>query len=124
MQQPDALISTQDGHAIARCKACGRTGRLEFTITTTTRAYLGRPSSTQTVELNGRTAYISAQQPLDRLLYREAAHDCPPRQLTVNRVRGLYVADKPCSPRCMGAAGPNCECSCSGKNHGGSYSAW
>ena len=33
-------------------------------------------------------------------------------------VRGSYNEEKFCDGRCMGAKGPNCECSCGGENHG------
>lgn len=33
-------------------------------------------------------------------------------------VQGKFVAEKKCDGRCMGATGPNCDCSCGGKNHG------
>lgn len=33
-------------------------------------------------------------------------------------VVGRFVAEKKCDGRCMGATGPNCDCSCGGKNHG------
>jgi hypothetical protein len=33
-------------------------------------------------------------------------------------IRARYSAGKPCDARCIYAKGPNCECSCSGANHG------
>ena len=36
--------------------------------------------------------------------------------------RSIYYKNRPslheCNGRCMGATGPNCECSCGGANHG------
>lgn len=37
-----------------------------------------------------------------------------------NRVKG-FVTDHVCDARCTSAKGPNCECSCGGKNHGRDY---
>lgn len=37
-------------------------------------------------------------------------------------VKGVVSLDKSCDGRCMNATGPNCECSCAGTNHGGSWS--
>ena len=36
-------------------------------------------------------------------------------------IRGVVRADCPCDPRCTGAHGPSCECSCGGANHGADY---
>lgn len=36
------------------------------------------------------------------------------------RVTG-YKSDKACGSKCMGATGPSCDCSCGGRNHGGSH---
>jgi hypothetical protein len=46
------------------------------------------------------------------------AHD---RFLTVTEIKGIVNVDKTCDGRCMNATGPNCECSCGGENHGGSW---
>lgn len=44
------------------------------------------------------------------------------RYLKVTTVKGIVNVDKRCDGRCMGATGPNCECSCGGANHGASWS--
>lgn len=36
-------------------------------------------------------------------------------------LQGRYSADHVCDGRCMGATGPNCECSCGGANHGANH---
>src|SRR5262245_49924333 len=38
-------------------------------------------------------------------------------------VRGKYSAKHPCNARCLTSTGPQCECSCGGKNHGANYAA-
>lgn len=43
------------------------------------------------------------------------------RPLRFARLEGTYDASKVCNARCMGAAGPSCECSCAGANHGGRW---
>lgn len=40
--------------------------------------------------------------------------------LTEHMIKGR-VTDCPCDGRCTSAKGPNCDCSCGGKNHGGDY---
>lgn len=120
----DRLIHTEKTFALAKCRECKRAGRIDFILTTETTAYMGRPSHTSYIEIDGNTVYLSAQNPLDRFLFRYAIHDCDPRKLKVNTVRGIYVADKPCDGRCMGAVGPMCSCSCGGKNHGAKFSSW
>ncbi|WP_289009064.1 hypothetical protein [uncultured Thermomonospora sp.] len=41
--------------------------------------------------------------------------------LTWQSGRFTYNPEKICSPRCMGATGPACDCSCGGENHGGRH---
>lgn len=36
-------------------------------------------------------------------------------------VKGKYSEKHKCGSRCMASTGPNCECSCGGKNHGANY---
>lgn len=45
---------------------------------------------------------------------------CPEcdRSLQWDEISGKVVEDHPCDARCMGARGPDCECSCGGANHG------
>lgn len=44
------------------------------------------------------------------------------RHATGVRVKG-FVTEHVCDARCTSAKGPNCECSCGGKNHGQAYAA-
>lgn len=44
--------------------------------------------------------------------------ECCGRQMLGNEIRGVFNADVACSAKCQGAVGPQCECSCGGKNHG------
>jgi hypothetical protein len=48
--------------------------------------------------------------------------DCPgcAQVLKLDRLYGTKTAEL-CDPRCMGATGPSCSCSCGGGNHGGNY---
>lgn len=46
--------------------------------------------------------------------------ECCGRLLLVEEIKGR-VTNQPCDARCMGAHGPNCDCSCGGKNHGLAY---
>lgn len=51
-----------------------------------------------------------------------AVRECP---ACTKKVRGFPVKGTvnahECDPRCMGATGPRCECSCGGANHGGAF---
>lgn len=38
-----------------------------------------------------------------------------------DEIVGKVVDDHPCDARCMGARGPDCECSCGGANHGSAF---
>lgn len=118
----DALVYRSTGHVILRCKACKAAGRKEFAIVRTIRAFNGRPVETQTAEIDGRTVHIRDRYDLDRALSRPCPH-CD-TTVTVVRVKGVYVADKTCDDRCMGAIGPSCSCSCGGQNHGGGLTGW
>lgn len=120
----DVLVSEQTGRATAKCKGCKKVGRLEYTVITETRAFNGRPSYSSRATIGGREYYLNAGNPLDRVVFRHAVHECDPKLLKVNLVKGIFVADKPCDGRCMGATGPVCSCSCGGENHGGKYSSW
>lgn len=45
--------------------------------------------------------------------------NCATRHKTLRRIRYSTQASRhTCDARCMAATGPNCECSCGGKNHG------
>lgn len=50
----------------------------------------------------------------------QAACNCGKGSLIGKRVTGTH-SEKACGSKCMGATGPNCDCSCGGRNHGGSY---
>ncbi len=39
----------------------------------------------------------------------------------LRRIEGRYNPTKACDGRCMSAKGPQCECSCGGKNHGANW---
>jgi len=45
---------------------------------------------------------------------------CPEHDAFVEprAIRGVVNVDKSCNARCMGAAGPSCECACGGEMHG------
>ncbi len=44
-----------------------------------------------------------------------AAHKRP---LHFDRIMGNFNPEHKCDSRCLGAIGPNCDCSCGGANHG------
>ena len=44
--------------------------------------------------------------------------ECCEQTVSLAPLRGIFNDQKPCDGRCMGAAGPSCECSCEGANHG------
>lgn len=48
-----------------------------------------------------------------------ALRDGTPVRMIRDTFKGFNAAERhECGPRCMGATGPNCECSCGGANHG------
>jgi len=50
----------------------------------------------------------------------QAPCDCGKGSLIGKRVAGTH-SEKACGSKCMGATGPNCDCSCGGRNHGGAH---
>lgn len=120
----DRLVSTSTGHAIIKCKtgSCKAVRRIEFTLTTTTRAYEGRPSVTQAVNVSGREKRIGGSYGIDWALFDLAGrcHACE-GPVIVRKIKGVHVADKPCNARCLGATGDTCECTCAGMNHGSKF---
>lgn len=52
--------------------------------------------------------------------YDGACPSCGLVNSSATRVRG-FVTEHVCDARCTGAKGPNCECSCGGKNHGNDF---
>lgn len=47
-------------------------------------------------------------------------NQCGTRSMNADWVQGSK-SDRTCDPRCTGAVGAKCECSCAGANHGGSH---
>lgn len=109
---------------IGKCKVCKKAARF-------TDAQPGRATFTREV---GDTFFVfaGANNPAFRLASGEIVQaytlawpngflatcaGCKAHFLAVP-VRGRFVAEKKCDGRCMGATGPNCDCSCGGKNHG------
>lgn len=117
--------SEQDGHAIVRCKTCKRKGTLAFRVVLITTAFNGRMHQRQEAVINDRTMSMRDYNDLAHKLHN-AVTDCPcgTPALTVKMIKGFFVQDIACGPRCLNAIGPDCECSCSGTNHGSGHSAW
>ncbi len=55
----------------------------------------------------------------------EQDYNCPGcgRDAIAKTVEGRFSETHLCNAKCTGATGPSCDCSCGGKNHGGSYLA-
>ena len=56
----------------------------------------------------------------DRVIFNLRCPACTVGWLGGTQIIGR-VTDTKCDARCMGATGPNCECSCGGKNHGAAH---
>ena len=101
-------------HVLYRCTKCKRVER---------RTYVRESSHV----LNNRGAVIRTNHvytTLDgvRMWYETEPVDCCGGQMKSAKVVGRE-SDHVCDARCTNATGPNCECSCKGKNHGKSYAA-
>lgn len=60
---------------------------------------------------------ISSELSRDQALLRCGEPDCH-RAMRAFVVNGRHSDKVTCGPRCLAAIGPDCECSCSGANHG------
>lgn len=81
--------------AIAHCAVCGKYERIDGVVKVTTGDYGRRQRRTY-------WPYVTC---------------CGRNVSALNEIKGR-VTDQPCDARCQGAHGPNCDCSCGGKNHG------
>lgn len=90
------------------------------------RYYTGRCGSCgRSWWLEGRGGRLSGRHGLRDVLEVVRAgvlvsHDCGGRSraVVVPEVRGTVNPGVRCDARCQGATGPDCECSCGGRNHG------
>ena len=100
---------------LARCKRCGGRSRLSLAPkVTTVYAGYGRTERRYDYELpNG----AKLQGGYDKL---HPTCLCG-RVVEFKRVVGVFNDKKECSPKCMAAHGPSCECHCAGENHGASW---
>ncbi len=110
-----------------RCKPCRRTVRRFVWVRTSSCRWFSASvqrmasSTTRTVyDADGRHVYTDD----GRFALPVPMVDCQcGRQMKQTPVRGRYVADIPCTAKCVAAVGPSCDCSCGGKNHGGAHDA-
>lgn len=106
---PEAASSRQAArmtrHTLS-CKRCGDTlsvvGRLSFV---------------------GNDYALVTEQGAIVLPNARAVCSCGNALVKVVAVKGSYSAALACGARCMASKGPDCTCSCGGKNHGAGFSA-
>lgn len=122
MTSTDSSVSTSDGRAILRCRACKATGRRAFVMRYTTTAYLGRMHTRQELLLDGRPATVHDRYDVRRRLHAPCP-ECGSQDVRVNVVKGVR-SDVECGDRCRNAKGGDCECSCGGDNHGADHRSW
>jgi len=110
---------------LVSCSSCKTAGWIKYTFHTQTWTGVGGTSSTNYTHLYTQTKGSNGNNGLDRFLIRtaRAINDCG-HPLKVVRVKATHNPDRPCDPRCAGATGPSCSCSCDGKNHGAAHAAW
>lgn len=102
---------------LGRCRKCKEGVRVQATIGAGSRDVRGFAPSLFQIS-DGALAY-----PVRGNIIHGMMALCPVCQapFKLNYLVGRYVEFKPCGARCTGATGPNCECSCGGKNHGASH---
>jgi hypothetical protein len=118
----DKMVSQTTARAIAKCTTCKKVRRITFTMVSTQWAYQGRMAGSQAAQFEGGPLVtFRDKHDLNHMLHRNAGQcDCGAKA-SVKLVKGVYVADKACNDKCMGATGPSCECQCGGQNHGGKF---
>lgn len=96
------------------------------------RRVLEATSAPELEELNGRLL-VRASEGLYGLAFvgdkgqdgalKAAGLGCPAHggSMVYQGGRFTYNPEKVCNAKCMGAAGPACDCSCGGSNHGGQH---
>lgn len=116
-------------HVIYTCPRCrrakrsGHARRLTYRVVVdgTRGYYLGRSFSEGT-----RRWYLAEQiilqTPIRSAWVPSLACSCG-APMDGHRVEGRLNTAIQCNARCMGATGPNCECSCAGQNHGAAHAA-
>lgn len=101
------------GRYIFRC-ACGWAASRDAQGWWVTYPHRGSPSFGLAIDTGDAWFLLNTE--------RNAVTPCPQcsKRAVGRRVVGTTTAHE-CDPRCMGATGPRCECSCGGANHGGSF---
>lgn len=92
-------------NVIGKCKKCGTVKRAQVQATHVD--YVLPPEYQATMK---RQRYIHP------LLVCECG-----AAIVAKEINGKYNPNKQCNPRCMGATGHQCECSCGGENHGAAH---
>lgn len=101
---------------IAACKGCGGRVRVEAKCVKAWRAYLGYGRTERRYEwMLPSGSIVEGYESL-------WVHCLCDRPLEFKRMHGRHSETKKCGARCLSATGPNCECQCGGKNHGGGWS--
>ncbi len=106
-----------------RCKSvvsifgvCTKVGKAVFVVTAAGeqhRRHAGVELSVPCVKCNANPALVG--------LNGYNGENALPHTLVCKRVNGVYRPEIPCSAKCVGATGHNCECACGGKNHGAGH---
>lgn len=99
-----------------RCKRCRRTVRRVYPVRIVTRYY----------ELHDHAAGTSRERRDVQAVWPDPCPEGPPlipcegcgRHLSGSPVRAIHNPEIQCGAKCRNAVGPQCECSCRGKNHG------
>jgi hypothetical protein len=119
-------------HFMVRCTSCKTVARLEVPARheskTCTRSALGERGPTietykrtvRVVDLGGCLGYLYTTIGAVLAGSRVACWDCG-RALRFEQITGVFSAKHKCNAKCLASKGPQCECSCGGANHGGSY---
>ena len=119
-----AESAAPDTRIIYRCRRCKATLRIDYETSVRREFYVARDHATGYERQGVRTQHwfrladgtVTAWLP---------AKDCPRcgRLMERKSIVGTLNPSIPCNPKCMGATGPVCECSCGGENHGGRWIA-
>lgn len=123
---PDATTTTDEANVLYRCAPCERTTRRSQVwrrrVHRTTQQQTWTDPIRRTAE---RFTEITWTDDQGRTTHgpHPPAVACPScrRPTSGQTVRGRFSALHRCDARCIYAKGPECECSCGGKNHGAGH---
>lgn len=126
LEPTGATVSASTGRALARCRAkgCRRAHQVTYVVESVHTAWNNRPHWEFAVMVAGRPVGYRDRAGLAAAVLRSfTCTACGGSSAEFIVVRGRVVESVKCGPKCRGAVGPSCDCSCGGDNHGSGHAS-